>query len=68
MLPLLFSRFLAFKYGICSQEKRTTPLHVAAQAGQALQVELLLVYGANPNEEDQHGRTPAYFARYVKFL
>ncbi|XP_034252632.1 ARF GTPase-activating protein GIT2 [Thrips palmi] len=44
-------------------EKRTTPLHVAAQAGQALQVELLLVYGANPNEEDQHGRTPAYFAR-----
>lgn len=44
-------------------EKRTTPLHVAAQAGQALQVELLLVYGANPNEEDQQGRTPAYFAR-----
>lgn len=44
-------------------EKRTTPLHVAAQAGQALQVELLLVFGANPNEEDQQGRTPAYYAR-----
>lgn len=44
-------------------EKRTTPLHVAAQAGQTLQVELLLVFGANPNEEDSQGRTPAYYAR-----
>lgn len=55
-------RYLFFK------EKGTTPLHVAAQAGQVLQVELLLVYGANPNEEDQQGRTPAYYARYVNPL
>lgn len=58
-----------FKRAICFfQEKGTTPLHVAAQAGQVLQVELLLVYGANPNEEDQQGRTPAYYARYVNPL
>ena len=47
------------------QEKGTTPLHVAAKAGQILQAELLVVYGADPGAPDLHGRTPMDFARYV---
>uniref|UniRef100_T1GK81 GIT Spa2 homology (SHD) domain-containing protein n=1 Tax=Megaselia scalaris TaxID=36166 RepID=T1GK81_MEGSC len=34
------------------EEKRSTPLHVAAKFGQASQIELLLVYGANTNAVD----------------
>ena len=45
------------------QEKGTTPLHVAAKAGQILQAELLVVYGADPGAPDLHGRTPMDFAR-----
>ena len=46
------------------QEKGTTPLHVAAKAGQVLQAELLVVYGADPGAPDINGRTPMDYARY----
>lgn len=46
------------------QEKGTTPLHVAAKAGQILQAELLVVYGADPGSPDINGRTPMDYARY----
>jgi ankyrin repeat protein len=46
-------------------EKGTFPLHVAAGAGQASQVELLLVYGADPGSLDSFGKTPADHARQV---
>ncbi|KAM6463173.1 ARF GTPase-activating protein GIT1 isoform 3-T3 [Liasis olivaceus] len=44
-------------------EKGTTPLHVAAKAGQVLQAELLVVYGADPGAPDVNGRTPIDYAR-----
>lgn len=44
-------------------EKGTTPLHVAAKAGQILQAELLVVYGADPGSPDVNGRTPIDYAR-----
>ncbi|TNN34484.1 ARF GTPase-activating protein GIT1 [Liparis tanakae] len=44
-------------------EKGTTPLHVAAKAGQILQAELLVVYGADPGAPDINGRTPMDYAR-----
>ncbi|XP_027717981.1 ARF GTPase-activating protein GIT1 [Vombatus ursinus] len=44
-------------------EKGTTPLHVAAKAGQTLQAELLVVYGADPGAPDINGRTPIDYAR-----
>uniref|UniRef100_H2TJS6 GIT ArfGAP 1 n=1 Tax=Takifugu rubripes TaxID=31033 RepID=H2TJS6_TAKRU len=44
-------------------EKGTTPLHVAAKAGQILQAELLVVYGADPGAPDMNGRTPMDYAR-----
>ncbi|EQB78266.1 ARF GTPase-activating protein GIT1 [Camelus ferus] len=44
-------------------EKGTTPLHVAAKAGQTLQAELLVVYGADPGSPDVNGRTPIDYAR-----
>lgn len=47
----------------CPQEKGTTPLHVAAKAGQVLQAELLVVYGADPGALDINGRTPMDYAR-----
>lgn len=46
------------------QEKGTSPLHVAAGAGQASQVELLLVYGADPGAMDSFGKTPIDHAKY----
>ena len=45
------------------QEKGTYPLHVAARAGQVHQVELLIVYGADPNVTDAQGRTPFDYAK-----
>ena len=48
------------------QEKGTTPLHVAARAGQSLQLELLIANGGNPNIVDLRGHTPAEIARYVE--
>ncbi|XP_076235244.1 ARF GTPase-activating protein GIT1 isoform X1 [Calliopsis andreniformis] len=45
------------------KEKGTTPLHVAARAGQALQLELLIVNGGNPSVTDSNGQTPAEIAK-----
>lgn len=47
---------------MCEQEKGTMPLHVAAQSGQALQIELLLIYGADPSSYDTNGKTPVEHA------
>ena len=44
------------------QERGNCPLHIAAQAGQPSQVELLVVYGADPGAFDANGRTPAEHA------
>ncbi|KAK7934104.1 hypothetical protein WMY93_005000 [Mugilogobius chulae] len=44
-------------------EKGSTPLHVAAKAGQILQAELLTVYGADPGAPDSNGKTPVDYAR-----
>lgn len=44
-------------------EKRSTPLHVAAKFGQASQIELLLVYGAQINVVDGNGQTPIEVAK-----
>ena len=45
------------------QEKGTCPLHIAANAGQASQVELLLVYGADPGFLDLLGKSPSDHAK-----
>lgn len=45
------------------QEKGTTPLHVAAKEGQISQIELLVVYGADPGMTDSQGKTPIDYAR-----
>jgi len=44
-------------------EKNSTPLSVAAKAGQVCQVELLLVYGADPAALDLQGKNAAEHAR-----
>ncbi|KAF6017751.1 GIT2 [Bugula neritina] len=43
-------------------ERGNRALHVAAQSGQSLQVELLVVYGADPGAADSLGKTPADYA------
>lgn len=45
------------------QDRGNTPLHVAAHAGQAMQIELLVVHGANPCALDRLGHTPEECAR-----
>ncbi|XP_046744368.1 ARF GTPase-activating protein GIT2 [Diprion similis] len=50
------------------QEKGTTPLHVAAKAGQALQLELLIANGGNPSTMDLNGQTPAEHAKMAGHL
>lgn len=50
------------------QEKGSTPLHVAAKAGQVSQVELLTVYGADPGAPDSSGKTPIDCARQAYVL
>lgn len=47
----------------CVQEKGTTPLHVAARAGQNLQVELLIANGANSSAVDLNGQLAADIAK-----
>ncbi|KAM6930416.1 ARF GTPase-activating protein GIT2a isoform 5-T5 [Xenentodon cancila] len=44
-------------------EKGNTPLHIASKAGQASQVELLTVYGADPGAPDSNGKTPVDYAK-----
>ena len=44
-------------------EKNSTPLSVAAKAGQVCQVELLLVYGADPAATDLEGKTAGDHAK-----
>ena len=46
-------------------EKGNCPLHVAAGSGQLLQIELLVIYGADPGALDVNGKTPIDHARYV---
>ena len=41
------------------------PLHVAAKAGQAFQIELLIANGGNPSKLDSNGQTPAEIAKYL---
>ncbi|XP_032241813.2 ARF GTPase-activating protein GIT2 [Nematostella vectensis] len=43
-------------------EKGNSPLHIAANAGQALQVELLVVHGADPTILDMNAKTPIDYA------
>lgn len=45
------------------QDKGNTPLHVAAVSNQAAQIELLLVYGADPGLTDINAKTAADVAR-----
>ena len=41
---------------------------MAAQAGQAMQVELLVANGAHPSTLDKLGHTPEECARYVSYM
>ena len=55
---------MTFLSNLCQfQDRGNTPLHVAAQAGQAMQVELLVANGANPSTLDKLGHTPEECAR-----
>ncbi|ESO91640.1 hypothetical protein LOTGIDRAFT_51898, partial [Lottia gigantea] len=49
------------------KEKGNCPLHVAAQAGQVAQVELLVVYGADPGALDVNNKSPIDYARIGGF-
>ena len=44
-------------------DKNSTPLSVASRAGQVCQVELLLVYGADPGATDLEGKTAVEHAK-----
>jgi len=48
-------------------EKNSTPLSVASKAGQVCQVELLLVYGADPAATDLDGKTAVDYAKLAGF-
>ena len=48
-------------------ERGNQAIHVAAAAGQPLQVELLVIYGADPMAIDSEGRTPAECAKSEGF-
>lgn len=50
-----------------SEKSSTTALHVAAKFGQAAQVELLLVYGADINAVDKNGNSAIDLARQNQF-
>lgn len=45
-----------------SQDKGNTPLHIAAQTGQATQCELLINYGADPSALDINEKVAATIA------
>ncbi|XP_033212377.1 ARF GTPase-activating protein GIT1 isoform X3 [Belonocnema kinseyi] len=50
------------------KEKGTTPLHVAARAGQSLQIELLITNGGNPSIVDSSGHSPSEVAKMAGHL
>ncbi|CAN7985834.1 unnamed protein product, partial [Ixodes hexagonus] len=54
--------------GMLHPEKGSAALHMAARAGQSSQVELLLVYGADPTALDALGHSPADYAREAGHL
>ena len=56
--------FYIILYSLYTQEKNTSALHVAAGAGQSLQVELLVIYGADPGAIDGASKNPAEYARF----
>lgn len=43
-------------------------MHVATRSNQRLQIELLLVYGADPTFPDAQGKTPIDYAKYVTII
>ncbi|EDW47289.1 GM20501 [Drosophila sechellia] len=45
------------------EDKLSTPLHMAAKFGQASQIEMLLIYGADVGALDGNGMTPLELAR-----
>lgn len=49
------------------KEKNCCPLHVAARAGQSSQVELLIVYGADPGAVDPQGYSPAHYSSEANY-
>ncbi|CAG2237389.1 GIT2 [Mytilus edulis] len=49
-------------------EKGNCPLHVAAQSGQPLQVELLVIYGADPGAFDSNWKTPIDHAKAELYI
>lgn len=51
-----------------TQEKGSTPLHSAAKAGQASQLELLIVYGADLTAKDSKGNTAYEIAKQNKHI
>lgn len=59
----LLNWFCCISVDYFHQEKGNCPLHVAAQSGQPLQVELLVVYGADPGAYDSNGKTPIDHAK-----
>lgn len=66
-LVIRFKRLFSITIAIVicrTQEKGNSALHIATQANQSSQVELLLVYGADPGSFDSHGRTSADIARF----
>lgn len=64
MLFSVYARPITLCVCLTLKEKGTTPLHVAAKAGQILQAELLVVYGADPGAPDINRHTPMDYARY----
>ena len=49
-----------------NEEKGTAPIHVAAKSGQASQIELLIVFGANIAAKDAQGNTAMEIAKQQK--
>ena len=66
-LNLIKTDFLLFHRNYVHNEKYNCPLHMAAKAGQISQIELLLVYGANPCVVDVKGKTPIDYAKEANF-
>ncbi|XP_065831543.1 ARF GTPase-activating protein GIT2-like [Oscarella lobularis] len=59
--------FLGAQVNYFHAERGNCPLHVAASAGQSLQVELLVCYGADPCKLDSRGHTPVECARIAGY-